>query len=285
MKRLQRDSSCAFAQQDKLLKEIRSRLDAVDKCILASSSLLVKTVKKARQTWFLQLGQELKTLLFKTLAMNLVIYTSVKRVQSSILDLRQALPTPNSLVTPLTHERIFYLRDAIGRESSITLNFITSYDALTAVLQVRFHGMPGLKKIIKNEFAIENRATGKDMDRNMPWECFFRPGLWFDMDMIFQTVLDEGSESPIEDTCPSCNAKSNQSQGLRIKWYVLPIKRDLFMTLQCDYTKVANFAFVVFLRYTSDILTSMFAWTNIDAAQCANKNTDTIEPASLPQKI
>jgi hypothetical protein len=152
------------------------------------------------------------------LAINFVIYNSVNKIHTSILQLQQASSTANSLMTPLTHERIFYLRDAIGRESSITLNFITSYDALIAVLQIRFQDKPGIKKIRKNEFAIENRATGKDMDRSKPWESFFRPGLWFDMDMIFQTDLDEDSEVSEEDTCPTCRTKSDKPRGLKITW-------------------------------------------------------------------
>ncbi|KAF1830461.1 hypothetical protein BDW02DRAFT_465783, partial [Decorospora gaudefroyi] len=57
---LQQDYTLAFDRQDDLLKEIRSRLDEVDSRISASSSLIIKAVKKARKTWFLQLGQELK---------------------------------------------------------------------------------------------------------------------------------------------------------------------------------------------------------------------------------
>jgi hypothetical protein len=215
---LHQNVSRAFTQHDTLLNDIRTRLDEVNKRISASGSLMVEAVQKARQTWFLQLGRELKALLFKTLAMNFVIYRAVDKTHASILDLQQALYASSQLVTPLTHERIFYLRDAIGRESSITMNFISSYDALVAVLQIRFRDKPGLKKIMKNEFAIENRATGRDMDRSKPWESFFRAGLWYDMDVIFQSVIDEGSRIPEEDTCPTCKAKSNQPQGLKIIW-------------------------------------------------------------------
>lgn len=160
--------------------------------------------------------------------MNLVIYSSVEKFQSTVLDLQRAAPIPDSLITPLTYDRMFYLRDAIGRESSITLSFITSYEALTVVLRVRFDDMPGLKKVLRNEFSIQNRVTGKDVDRNILWESFFRPGLWFGMDMIFQAVIDEGSGSPNEDTRQIAKGPKIQQQIAREMTQIGPL---LWMTL------------------------------------------------------
>jgi hypothetical protein len=155
--------------------------------------------------------------MLNTVVLNLAIYASVDKVHESILDLRRALPTLTPLASPL-QERKFYLIDAIGRQSTITLDWIDSYDALTAVLQVRFQGKPGIKKILKNEYAIQNRATGKDMDASTPWESFFLPGLYFYMSMIFQIVQDEETRISGGDTCPRCGARSNQPQGLKIIW-------------------------------------------------------------------
>jgi hypothetical protein len=165
------------------------------------------------------LGTELKNLMFRTMAMNLIIYASVDRVHTSIMDLSRTLTTV-SLITPISHEQMFYLRDAIGRVSAITLSFITSYDALTAVLQVRFQGMPGQRKILKKEFALQNRATGQDVDVTQRWESAFLPGLWYDMDMIFQVTQTDDVDDAEQDACPRCGEKSNQPQGFRIIWYV-----------------------------------------------------------------
>jgi hypothetical protein len=98
------------------------------------------------------------------MTMNIVIFTSVDNVQSSILELQRSLSPLASLTTPFPSERVFYPQDAIGRVSTITLDSIISYDALIAVIQVRFEGIPGLKKILKRECALQNRATGEDVD-------------------------------------------------------------------------------------------------------------------------
>jgi hypothetical protein len=202
-----------------MLKTIRTRLDEVDHRLSASNNLILKLAAQARKTWLLQLGNELKALMFRTMAMNLVIYASVDKVHNSIMDLSRTLTTL-SPITPVTHEQMFYLRDPLGRVSAITLSFITSYDALTAVLQVRFQGMPGQKKILRKEFALQNRATGRDVDVSQRWESTFLPGLWYDMDMIFQITNTESADGANQDACPRCKEKSNQPQGLKIKWCV-----------------------------------------------------------------
>jgi hypothetical protein len=73
-----------------MLKEICSLLNAVDKRISAGNRIITKLAKSARKGWFLQLGNELKMLMFRIMAMNLVIYSSINDVQKSILDLRRA---------------------------------------------------------------------------------------------------------------------------------------------------------------------------------------------------
>ncbi|KAH7086801.1 hypothetical protein FB567DRAFT_51569 [Paraphoma chrysanthemicola] len=213
---LQQQNQRSFDNQDDMLKTIRTRLDEVDQRLSAGNNLILKLAAQARKTWLLQLGNELKALMFRTMAMNLVIYASVDKIQNSIMDLSRNLTTL-SPITPITHEQMFYLRDPLGRVSAITLSFITSYDALTAVLQVRFQGMPGQKKILRKEFALQNRATGRDVDVTQRWESIFLPGLWYDMDMIFQITNTESADDANQDACPRCNEKSNQPQGLKIK--------------------------------------------------------------------
>jgi hypothetical protein len=214
---LQRDNQRSFDHQDDMLKQIHTRLHEVDQRISAGNSLIIRLATNARKTWLLKLGNELKALMLNTVAINLAIYASVDKVHESVLDLRQLLPSLTP-ISPVLQERKFYLVDAIGRPSTITLDWIDSYDALTAVLQVRFKGKTGEKKILRKEYAIQNRATGRDMDISIPWESFFLPGLCFYMSMIFQIVQDEETHDPEQDSCPRCSAKSNQPQGLKIIW-------------------------------------------------------------------
>jgi hypothetical protein len=201
--------------QDNALKDLQVRLCEVDRRVSAGNNLLLRLTKAARSDWLMQLGQELKALMVKIMAVNLVTYAAVDKVQKSVLNIEQNMP---ALMRPISNDRMFYLEDPIGRRSTITLDFITSWDALRAVLEVRFQGKPGIKKVLKKEYAIQNRATGKDVDVSQDWESTFLPGLWFDMDMLFQEVREEDSDDSTEDTCPRCQTRSNQPPGLQIKW-------------------------------------------------------------------
>jgi hypothetical protein len=207
-----------FDKQDSSLKELQSRLDEVNRRVTAGNNLLLALVRSTRANWLLQLGNDLKAVMFKIMAVNLVTYATVDRIQASVLDIQLVLPT---LARPLSDQRIFYLEDAIGRVSTITLDFITSWDALLAVLEVRFQGKPGIKKVRKKEYVLQNRATGKDVNFTQDWETVFRPGLWFDMDMVFQDFNDCDAETLLGSKCIRCHARSEEPRELGSTWYVV----------------------------------------------------------------
>jgi hypothetical protein len=161
-----------------------------------------------RLEWLNQLGQDLRTLMQKIISINLATYKCVVEIQRALL------------VSPLTNEPIFYLEDAIGRVSPITLQFITCWDALQAVLEVRFRGIQGSKKVLRKEYALQYRATGKDIDLTRTWEGAFLPGQWVDMSMVFQETGKVSNEND-DDICPTptCKARSNQPPGVEVRWY------------------------------------------------------------------
>ncbi|KAF7675609.1 hypothetical protein GT037_006328 [Alternaria burnsii] len=200
-----------FDKQDSSIKGLQTRLDEVNRRVTTGNNLLSALVRSTRANWLLQLGHDLKALMLKIVAVNLATYAAVDKIQASVLDIQLVLPT---LTRPISDPRIFYLEDAIGRVSTITLDFITSWDALLAVLEVRFQGKPGIKKVLKKEYVLQNRATGKDVNVTQKWDTVFRPGLWFDMDMIFQKSDDDNSESSLGTKCIRCHAKSEQPRGL-----------------------------------------------------------------------
>lgn len=71
-----------FGKHDGTLKDLRSRLDEVNRRVTAGNNLLLKLVSSARTDWFMQLGHDLKTLMLKIMAVNLVTYAAVDKVQT-----------------------------------------------------------------------------------------------------------------------------------------------------------------------------------------------------------
>jgi hypothetical protein len=205
-----KQTSHALKQQDQKLKEIEDRLKHVNRLIDTGNNLTMKIAQQARITWLSKLGQDLKNMMYNIITINLATYSAVTEIGRKLSD-------HQLFVTNAPKERIFYLEDAIGRVFPITLQFITSWDVFNAVLEIQFRGIQGLKKVLKKEYILQNRATGRDIDSSKPWERLFLPGQRVDMSMILKELVDEENSISLGDTCPKCHAASNQPPGLEIK--------------------------------------------------------------------
>lgn len=124
-----------------------------------------------------------------------------------------------SLASPLERYSLiqepFILDDALGRIAPVHLQFITSWGALDKVLQLRFKGMQGSGKVKRKEFALQERATGREISRRLPWETAFRPGQTVEMSLIFResvkaTGMLEGRSTT--NPCPSCGTLPNSEE-------------------------------------------------------------------------
>jgi hypothetical protein len=55
------------------------------------------------------------------------------------------------------------LEDAIGRIAPVHLQFVTSWDAFNAVLEIRFRDLQGFKKVKDKQYGLRNKATKRDV--------------------------------------------------------------------------------------------------------------------------
>ena len=67
-----------FHKQDSSLKELQLRFDEVNRRVTAGNNLLLALVRSTRANWLLQLGNDLKALMFKIVDVNLVTYARVR---------------------------------------------------------------------------------------------------------------------------------------------------------------------------------------------------------------
>lgn len=97
----QQQTRRSLDRQDTVLNEIRSRLDETNRRLGSGSS-----IANVIQLTLNQLGHEFKKLVQGMIVANFATYTAVLQIQ-------QQLRVSNSLINPLTGERIFYLEDAM----------------------------------------------------------------------------------------------------------------------------------------------------------------------------
>jgi hypothetical protein len=94
------------------------------------------------------------------------------------------------------------LEDAIGRIAPVHLQFVTSWDAFNAVLEIRFRDLQGFKKVKDKQYGLRNKATKRDVEQTRPWQRAFLPGQRIEMSFFFDTQKEGINVDNV--VCPGC---------------------------------------------------------------------------------
>jgi hypothetical protein len=165
-------------------------------------------------------AEELQSIMLKVLNTNIKIYEMVLDMQK----LQFQLPAQVDRQQPVCFE------DAHGRIAPFHVEFINSFEAFQAVMEVRFRHVPGLKKVQNIQYAIHESTSKRKIDLTAPWESVFLPGRKVNMSMVFRRPQTSMS------SCPAClteNEIEDSKEGSEIQWYVIifPISRCATMIL------------------------------------------------------
>jgi hypothetical protein len=128
---------------------------------------------------------------------------------SALEQLQKSIPAQVLLKEPV----IF--TDALDRVAPIHLDWITSWDAFLAVLEVRFSHL-GSNKIKRREFALQESATRSELAFTRPIDLCLKPGQHVDMCMIFQ----DRTGVTAKNVCPHCHTICEGSTDTETIWYV-----------------------------------------------------------------
>jgi hypothetical protein len=128
-----------------------------------------------------------------------------KSIFSTVLNIQRSLPPQVERQQPV------HFVDACGRHAPFHLEFINSWDAFEAVLQVRFKDK-GLPKILRREYVLERAGNKRTLNRNTSWERSVLPGLTINMDMLFN-IPRENTNS-----CLGCNYESPEPMDAVVDW-------------------------------------------------------------------
>ena len=191
--------------QDALVVEVRDRLKENNRLISIGNTVAAKLADTLRVDWIRQLGSEMKSLMTRIFTTNVATYKAVVALQASL---------PSHLERTMIQEP-FILEDAIGRMSPVHLQFINSWEAFGAVLELRFRSVQGHTKVKNGEYIIQEHATRREIRRNLPWEASFLPGQKVDMSLIFENLEEKLST---QTTCPRCQTSSAELQDSDIQW-------------------------------------------------------------------
>jgi len=200
-----RRTHAALDQHTHVLQEVRIRLDDNRQLIESGNSLVSRMMD--RLEWIQKLGSELKRYMSNVIAGNVAIYREVVALRTAF---------SKQVDRPLLEDP-FILEDAIGRVAPVHLRFINSWAAFHAVMEIRFQGKQGLRKIVKKEYVLQESATGREVDFKLDFEDAFMPGQKITMSLIFKRTSAEPSTSNSAH-CPRCKAVSEQRQDADVLW-------------------------------------------------------------------
>lgn len=187
--------------ETKALARKNNQLLATQADLIVTISSTVSNLASQQQTTGLQ------ELVQRVLDSNMRIFKTVIQIQQ----LQANLPPQVERQQPILFE------DAHERLSPFHVEFINSFAAFQAVLEVRFSQVPGLKKVKGLEYAMQDTASKKSLDMSRPWESIFRPGRKVIMSMLFQQA------KPTVSSCPGCFQEDTRDrhadEDAHIQWY------------------------------------------------------------------
>lgn len=188
----------AQKKQSSGMTDVKDRLEENNRLI---STVVTKMSEALRFQWFHQLGSDLKYLMNKIFRTNIATYEAVVAIQRVL---------PSHLERTMFRDP-FILEDAIGRISPVHMDFVNSWEALDAILCLRFQDVQGFKKVRNKEYILQEHATKREIVRTRPWEIAFLPGQRVDMSLIFTKKAKVTEEVP-STSCPNCQTVSTLLQ-------------------------------------------------------------------------
>ena len=103
--------------------------------------------------------------------------------------------------------------DALNRVAPIHLDWIDSWDAFLAVLEVRFKSL-GHSKVKRREFTLQETTTRRAIILSRPIGMCLTPGQHLAMSMVFRDLT--GGEST--NMCPHCHEPCDGAATEDIEW-------------------------------------------------------------------
>jgi hypothetical protein len=137
------------------------------------------------------------------------IWTLNFRSYNILLDLQTRVPRE---FEPCWIQEALILTDALGRVAPIHLELINSWHVLESVLTARFKNIPGERKVMLGEYALQDGRSLRDIERSQPFEASFLPGRRVHMSMIFKQSYS------LKRSCPSCRLETKEDNSIGTTW-------------------------------------------------------------------
>lgn len=187
-----------LARQDSVLGDIRDQLAEGNRLVATTNSTTNNIAKALRFQWLRDIGTGLKSLIQKNFVLNIQTYQAVRALHAK-------LPHALERSMVLSEEPIIF-EDARGHIVPIHTNLIDTWKLFDIILETKFEGAPGLQKVVRKDYVLQDRATNREIDRAISFRKAFIPGQKIDMSIIFRSAVGATpTSSHVSTPCPRCH--------------------------------------------------------------------------------
>ena len=187
-------------EQKILLTELKTQMIESGKQIHRGNAVLSNIARNL--DWLQTLSQDIKKFMQNIFTITCVTYKTV-------LDIRNRLQIQLDSAVQLD---TFHLEDSLGRHFQIPLQFVNSWDAFDANMEVQFRDKQGHRMVQQKQYVLHESSANRDIERRFPWEAEFLPGQRVVVCMLFIDYTEL-------DSCPNCYYAVENMNESDIKWY------------------------------------------------------------------
>ncbi|KAF4885036.1 hypothetical protein CGCFRS4_v012252 [Colletotrichum fructicola] len=159
----------------------------------------------SRLEYVSSLGIDLMNLTTQIMALVLAVSADLSRIGTGTMWLDR----------PMSDED-FVFEDATGRVFPIYLRTIMSWEVFEFIIVDRFKGKKGSHRIQKGRYTLQERATGREMDRSLDWESAFSPYQRVSMSLICRDAR-RTMKWATSASCPKCGTTSPNEAGVEVQ--------------------------------------------------------------------
>lgn len=207
--------------------------------------ILYENIYVSHLQWLKQLGRRLTTIMFQLQSFAFKTYSVVLAINRKLEWLcNECLLLDSPMI----------LTDSLGRRLPIHLQFINSWDAFDAAMEVRFRNLPGHRKIVQKEFELQDIHKSQDIKRSWPWDGAVTCGQQLRMKMIFKMT-----DNYIRGTlCPGCRRRFENDE-VHAHWQVQSYQLRI---AQANFQLLSPFCGLHFERMTASKAFLDTQWSN-----------------------
>lgn len=155
----------------------------------------------------------LSTLGTEILSVILTTSTGIREIQPIIAEIHSFIMR---LERPLSDPH-FVLEDAMGDSHPIYMKTITSWDTFEFVLQQRFKGKRGARRVRRGRYVLEDPSTGIILDRSWDWEDLFMRRQRIFMRLFCKELISKLNDEKLS-RCPWCKTMWSSRDDEDMPW-------------------------------------------------------------------